>query len=151
MIRALRFKRLNNKTFNTPPCKYGNKKVRNITTTSVNGEEKWWKKRYYGAAYQHRMQLAWGSSVAILFCGMPLVIHMNQKEKRSRQERKKNASTYIRDITVNPRVLSEEEKLRLHMMGVGHSKKKMKEFVQRMKKIEEDKEEKEQQEQAVVL
>ena len=56
----------------------------------------------------------------------------------------KNASTYIRDITVNPRVLSEEEKLRLHMMGVGHSKKKMKEFVQRMKKIEEDKEEKEQ-------
>ena len=44
MIRALRFKRLNNKTFNTPPCKYGNKKVRNITTTSANGEKKWWRK-----------------------------------------------------------------------------------------------------------
>ena len=44
MIRALRFKRLNNKTFNTPPCKSGNKKVRNITTTSANGEKKWWRK-----------------------------------------------------------------------------------------------------------
>ena len=64
------------------------------------------------------------------------------KRETKSTRKKKNASTYIRDITVNPRVLSEEEKLRLHMMGVGHSKKKMKEFVQRMKKIEEDKEEK---------
>ena len=52
MIRALRFKRfsLNNKTFNTPPCKYGNKKVRNITTTSANGESPKKKRRRVDSA-----------------------------------------------------------------------------------------------------
>ena len=101
------------------------------------GEEntKWWAKRYYGSAYQHRMQLAWGSSVAILFCGMPLAIHLIGKEKRSQREKQKNTSTFIRNITTNPRTMTEREKIEASMLGIGGTREQMREIQEREKDI----------------
>ena len=101
------------------------------------GEEntKWWAKRYYGRAYQHRMQLAWGSSVAILFCGMPLAIHLIGKEKRSQREKQKNTSTFIRNITTNPRTMTEREKIEASMLGIGGTREQMREIQEREKDI----------------
>jgi hypothetical protein len=99
-------------------------------------KKKWWQKTYYGQAYQHRMQLAWGASVFILFCGMPMIIHMNQEEKRSKLEKQKNPSTFIKNITVNPRVMTEEEKIKTAVLGMGGTREQMELINDRAKKLD---------------
>ena len=74
------------------------------------------------------MQLAWGSSVAILFCGMPLAIHLIGKEKRSQREKQKNTSTFIRNITTNPRTMTEREKIEASMLGIGGTREQIEKY-----------------------
>jgi hypothetical protein len=53
------------------------------TMTTPAQQVKWWQRTYKGRAFESRMQGAVGVAALILFCGMPLGIHLvsSYKEK----------------------------------------------------------------------
>ena len=52
--------------------------------------QRWWQRTYTGRAWEHRVQVGFGMSAFLLFCGMPLGIHLISKEKRKNQKKGKS-------------------------------------------------------------
>ena len=66
---------------------------------------------------------------------MPLAIHLIGKEKRSQREKQKNTSTFIENITTNPRTMTEREKIEASLLGIGGTREQMREIQEREKGI----------------